>query len=89
MRKKNNKSYIKFLKEAFKPAQLSANTSSFKNLTTLIPYSVLMGKEKELQALLPETHESIPEWINAPYEMSFNEIDKLIDAELNYERPIN
>ncbi len=89
MRRKNNKSYLKFLRKIFKPAQLSTNASSFKDLTTLIPYSVLLGKEKSLQAMLPETHESVPDWINAPYEMSFKEIDNLIEAELNYERPIN
>lgn len=89
MRRKNNKSYLKFLRKIFKPAQLSTNASSFKDLTTLIPYSVLLGKEKELQAVLPDTHESVPAWINAPAEMSFSEIDKLVDEELNYERPIN
>ena len=89
MRRKNNKSYLKFLRKVFKPAQLSTNASNYKNLTTLIPYSVLLGKEKSLQAMLPETHESVPDWINAPYEMSFKEIDNLIEAELNYERPIN
>lgn len=88
MRKKNNKSYMKFLKNAFKPAQLTTAAGP-NDLTTLIPYSVLFNREKELQTVLPNTHESVPVWINAPAEMTFREIDKLIDDELNYERPIN
>lgn len=86
MRKKSNKSYMKFFKKAFTPKMLSMYSDKPKNLSYLIPYSALFGKSKELNAVLPASPDSIPKWVTQTGDMSFEQIDHLVDNSL-YNQP--
>jgi len=83
MRKKSNKSYKKFFKKAFTPKMLGMYSDKPKTLSYLIPYSALFGKSKELNAALPASPDSMPKWVTQTGDMSFEEIDNLVDRNLH------
>lgn len=75
-------SYIKFLKKAFTPKRLAQNMVKPKQLTYLIPYAALLNETKTLNEYLPQNKECVPNWITQSNEMSFAEIDNVIDNTL-------
>ncbi len=83
MRKKIRKSYMKFFKKAFTPKMLGMYSANPKKLSYLIPYSVLMGKSDVLKDALPVSPDSMPDWLTQTQDLTFDEIDNLVDNSLH------
>lgn len=82
-KRKANKGYVRFLKQAFRPGMISQRAKNPEDLSFLLPYASLYSKTSAVsQQLPPEV--ATPAWITQPADehLSFEEVDTLISREL-------
>ena len=78
--------FISYMKTKFKSVRQKSRkiragfNDSLNSSAELLPFASLLGKKKDIDALLLEEKSKLPNWLNAEKEMTFEQADILIDS---------